>query len=91
MASAPSFHGKQMQKQWKECQISFSWAPVSLWTVTAAMELKDTPWKENYDRHKQHIKNQRPRFASKSPSSQNCFFPVVMCGCDSWTIKKAEC
>ena len=24
------------------CQISFSWAPKSMWTVTAAMELKDT-------------------------------------------------
>ena len=19
------------------------------------------------------------------------FFPVVMCGCESWTVKKAEC
>ena len=23
-------------------------------------------------------------------ASQSCFFPVVMYGCDSWTIKKAE-
>ena len=23
--------------KWKQCQISFSWAPKSLWTVTVAM------------------------------------------------------
>ena len=28
--------------------------------------------------------------ANKGPSSQNCGFPIVMYGCDSWTIKKAE-
>ena len=28
-------------KKWKQWQISFSWAPKSLWTVTAAMKLKD--------------------------------------------------
>ena len=34
----PSLHGKQMEKNW---QILFSWAPKSLWMVTAAMKLKD--------------------------------------------------
>ena len=29
-------------------------------------------------------------FASKGPSSQICFFLVVMYECESWTIKKAE-
>ena len=29
-------------KQWKQRQILFSWAPKSLWMVTAAMKLKDT-------------------------------------------------
>ena len=27
--------------KWKQRQILFSWAPKSLWTVTAAMKLKD--------------------------------------------------
>ena len=36
----PSFHGKQGKKQ-KQWQILFSWAPKSLWTVTAAVKLKD--------------------------------------------------
>ena len=28
-------------KKWKQCQILFSWAPKSLWMVTAVMKLKD--------------------------------------------------
>ena len=58
--------------------------------VTAAMKLKDTPWKESYDQPRQHIKKQRHYSANKSPSSQGYGFPVVMYGCESWTIKKAE-
>ena len=30
-------------------------------------------------------------FANKGPSSKAMVFPVVMYGCESWTIKKAEC
>ena len=42
MASpVPSLHGKQMGKQWKQCQTLFFWAPKSLQVVTAAMKLKD--------------------------------------------------
>ena len=37
------------------------------------------------------IKKQRHYFANKGPSSQSYLvFPVVMYGCESWTIKKAE-
>ena len=42
MASGPSLHGKEMGKQWKQCQTLFFWAPKSLQMVTEAMELKDT-------------------------------------------------
>ena len=50
-----------------------------------------TPWKESYDQPRQHIKKQRHYFANKGPSSQGYGFPVVMYGCESWTINKAEC
>ena len=40
---------------------------------------------------RQHIKMQRHYFANKGPSSQSYDFSVVMYGCESWTIKKAEC
>ena len=39
----------------------------------------------------QHIKKQRHYFANKGPFSQAMVFPVVMYGCESWTVKKAEC
>ena len=35
----PSLHGKWMGKQWKQCQISFFWAPKLLQMVIAAMKL----------------------------------------------------
>ena len=49
------------------------------------------PWKKSYDQHRQHIKKQRHYFANKGPSRVKAMvFPVVMYGCESWTIKKAE-
>ena len=50
-----------------------------------------SPWMESYDQPRQHIKKQRHYFVNKGPSSQGYgFLPVVMYGCESWTIKKAE-
>ena len=48
------------------------------------------PWKKSYDQPRQHIKKQRHYFANKELSSQSMVFPVVMYGCESWTIKKGE-
>ena len=50
-----------------------------------------TPWKESYDQPRQHIEKQRHYFANKGPSSQGYVFPLVTYGCESWTVKKAEC
>ena len=44
-------------------------------------------WKKSYDQLRQHIKKQRYYFANKGPSSQTMVFPVVMYGCENWTIK----
>ena len=50
-----------------------------------------TPWKESYDPPRQHIKKQRHDIVNRGPSSQGYgFFPVVMYGCESWTVKNAE-
>ena len=60
--------------------------------VTEAMKLKDaSSWKKSYDQPRQHIKKQRHYFVKKGPSTQAMVFPVVMYGCEGWTIKKAEC
>ena len=42
--------------------------------VTAAIKLKDTPWKECYDQPQMHIKKQRHYFVNKGPSSQGYGF-----------------
>ena len=49
-----------------------------------------SPWKKSLEQPRQHIKNKRHYFANKGPAQQNNGFPVVMYGCKSWTIKKAE-
>ena len=48
-----------------------------------------TPWTESYDQPRQHIKKQRHCFANRGLSSQGYGF--TMYGCESWTVKKAEC
>ena len=57
--------------------------------MTAAMKFKD-PLKESYDQHRYHIQKQRHYFANKGLSSQSFSFSSRMCGCESWTLKKAE-
>ena len=58
--------------------------------VTVVMKPKDTrSLKKSYDQPRQHIKKQRRYFASKDLTSQDSGFPVVMYGCESWTIKNA--
>ena len=49
-----------------------------------------TPWKESYNQPKQHIKKQRYSFPTKVHLVKAMVFPVVMYGCESWTVKKAE-
>ena len=62
--------------------------------VTAAVKLKDTYSLESYDQPRQHIKKQRHYSANKGLSKvclvKAMVFPVVIYGCESWTIKKAE-
>ena len=49
------------------------------------------PWKETYDKSILHIKKQRHYFVKKVSLVKAMVFPVVMYGCEIWTIKKAEC
>ena len=48
------------------------------------------PWKKICDQPRQLIKKQRHIFAIKVHVVKAMVFPVVMYGCASWTIKKAE-
>ena len=59
--------------------------------VTAAMKLKDTcSLEENYDRLDSVFKSRDITLSTKVHLVTAMVFPVVMCGCESWTIKKAK-
>ena len=63
------------------------------WWLQPWNEKTLTPWKESYDRPRQHIKKHRHYFVNKGPSSQGYGFsssPVWMWGLDceeSWAPK----
>ena len=59
--------------------------------MATAMKLKDAcSLEENYDQPRQHTEKQRHYFADKVQKVKAMVFPVVMYGCESWIIKKAE-
>ena len=60
--------------------------------VTAAMKLKDCPWKKSYDEPRMHIKKKRHHFSDKGSCSQIYgFFLTVIYRRESWNRKKTEC
>ena len=69
-------------------------APESLQMVTAAMKLKEGCSLEEKlwqtDKPRQHIKKQDITLRTKVRIVKAMVFPIVMYGCESWTIKKAE-
>ena len=85
-------------KQWKQCQTLFSWAPKSLQMVTAAMKLKDAcsleekqwPRKATDQWLDSILKSRDITLPPKIRLVKAMVFPVVVYGCESWTIKKAE-
>ena len=78
-----------MGKKWKQCQTLFWGAPKSLQMVTAAMKLKDAySLEENLD---SIFKSRDITLLTKVYLVKAMVFPVVMYGCESWTVKKAEC
>ena len=46
---------------------------------------------KSYDQPREHIEKQRHYFANKVRLVKAMVFPAVMYGCESWTVKKAEC
>ena len=48
------------------------------------------PWKESYDKPRQHIKKQGCHFASRDMYSQSSGFSSSHVQCESWAIKKTE-
>ena len=92
MASSPITSWQIEGKQWKQWEPLFSWAPKSLQMVTAAMKLKrclllGRKAMTNLD---SILKSRDITLPTKVRLVKALVFPVVMYGCESWTIKKAE-
>ena len=49
------------------------------------------PWKKSYDKPRQCIKKAEITLPTKASRVKAMIFPVVTHGCESCTIKKAEC
>ena len=81
-----------MGKQWKQWETLFFWAPKSLQIVTAAMKVRclllGRKAMTNLD---SILKSRDITLPTKVHLVKALVFPVVMSGCDSWTIKTAEC
>ena len=58
--------------------------------VTAAMKLKDAPWKTTMTNLENILKSRDITLPTKVHLVKAMVFLVAMCGCESWTIKKAE-
>ena len=67
-------------------------APKSLQMMTAAMKLKDAYFLEEKSMTKLDsiFKNRDITLPTKVPLVKDMVFPVVMYGCESWTVKKTE-
>ena len=81
-----------MEKQWKQWQTLFLLAPKSLQMVIAAMTLKDAIFlgrkvMTNLD---SILKSRDITLSTKVYLVKAMVFPVVMYGCESWTVKKVE-
>ena len=80
-----------MGKQWKQWETLFFWAPKSLQMVTAAMKLRHLLLGRKAVTNLDSILKIRDiTLPTKVHLVKAMVFPVVMYGCESWTIKKAE-
>ena len=79
-----------MGKQWKQWLTLFWGAPKSLQMVIAAMKLKDAYSLEVMTNLDSILKSRDITLPTKVHLVKARVFPVVMYGCESWTLKKAE-
>ena len=81
-----------MGKQWKQWQTLLSWAPKSLQMETSAMTLRHLILERKAVTNLDSILKSRDiTLLTKVHLVKAMVFPLVMYGCESWTIKKAEC
>ena len=79
-----------MGKQWKQCQTLFWGAQNHCRWWFAAMKLKDVYSLEGKLRLTSTAYSKAETLSTKVRLVKAMVFPVVMYGCESWTIKKVE-
>ena len=80
------------RNRWKQCQTLFFWTSKLLQMVTAAMKLRRLLLGKKVMTNLDSILKSRDiTWPTNVHLLKAMVFPVVMYGCDSWTIKKAEC
>ena len=72
-------------------RLYFGGVPKSLQMVIAAMKLKDAYSLEVMTKPNSILKSRDITLPTKVHLVKAMVFPVVMYGCESWTIKKAKC
>ena len=76
----------------KQCQTLFSWAPKSLQMVIAGMKLRHLLLGRKVMTNLDSIfKSRDITLPTNVCLVKSMVFPVVMYGCENWTVKKAKC
>ena len=92
MASGPIPSWEIDEEQWKQCQTVLGGSQKSLQMVIAAMKLRRLLFERKVITNLDSIfKSRDITLTTKVCLVKAMVFPVVMYGCESWTIKKAEC
>ena len=84
-----------MENRWgnsgNSVRLYFGGAPKSVQMVTAAIKLKVAfPWKKVMTNLDSIVKSRDVTLPTKVHLVKAIVFPVVMYGCESWTVNKAE-
>ena len=79
-----------MGKQWKQCQTSFFGTPKSLQMVIAEIKRRLLLGRKVMTNLDSIFKSRDIALPTKVHLVKAMFFPLVMYGCESWTVKKAE-
>ena len=91
MASSPITSWQIEEKKVKEVRIYFIGLQNHCRGWLQPWNLKMiTPWKESYDRPNSVLKSKNITLLTKVCLVKAMVFPIVMYGCESWIIKKAD-
>ena len=93
MASGPSLHGKWMGKQWKQWLTLFFGGSKITADGDCSHEIKRCllVGRKGMTNLNSILKSRDITLPTKFCLIKAMVFPVVMYGCESWTVMKAEC